>query len=68
MRRATVTTTAALAVAALAAAALAGCGQTGPLYLPDAGGEVVTRPAPTPAPTPAPASAPDASAPDAPKH
>ena len=35
---------------------LAGCGQTGPLYLPERG-EVVTRPAPatTPAPTPAPA-------------
>lgn len=26
-------------------AALAGCGQKGPLYLPDKGGEVVTRPA-----------------------
>jgi predicted small lipoprotein YifL len=24
---------------------LAGCGQKGPLYLPDQGGEVVTRPA-----------------------
>jgi predicted small lipoprotein YifL len=51
------------ALAALAALALAGCGQTGPLYLPDAGGEVVTRPAPTPAPAPAPAPAPDT-----PKH
>ncbi len=49
------------AAGALAALALAGCGQTGPLYLPDAGGEVVTRPAPTPAPAPAPA-------PDTPKH
>jgi predicted small lipoprotein YifL len=38
---------------------LAGCGQTGPLYLPERG-EVVTRPAPatTPAPTPAAAPAP----------
>jgi predicted small lipoprotein YifL len=38
---------------------LAGCGQTGPLYLPDRG-EVVTRPAPatTPAPTPTPTPAP----------
>jgi predicted small lipoprotein YifL len=29
----------------LAAALLCACGQTGPLYLPDRGGEVVTRPA-----------------------
>ena len=38
---------------------LAGCGQTGPLYLPDRG-EVMTRPAPatTPAPTPTPTPAP----------
>jgi predicted small lipoprotein YifL len=28
----------------VAAAVLAGCGQKGPLYLPDKGGEVVTRP------------------------
>lgn len=28
---------------------LAGCGQKGALYLPDAGGEVVTRPTQTPA-------------------
>jgi predicted small lipoprotein YifL len=28
-----------------AAALLAACGQTGPLYLPDRGGAVVTRPA-----------------------
>ena len=27
-----------------AVAVLAGCGQKGPLYLPDKGGEVVTRP------------------------
>jgi predicted small lipoprotein YifL len=27
-----------------AAAVLAGCGQKGPLYLPDKGGQVVTRP------------------------
>jgi predicted small lipoprotein YifL len=26
-------------------ASLAGCGQKGPLYMPDQGGEVVTRPA-----------------------
>jgi predicted small lipoprotein YifL len=29
---------------------LAGCGQKGPLYLPERGGEVVTRPARTPPP------------------
>jgi hypothetical protein len=29
---------------------LAGCGQKGPLYLPEQTGEVVTRPAPTPPP------------------
>ena len=34
-----------IAIAGLSAAALlAGCGQKGPLYLPDQGGEVVTRP------------------------
>jgi predicted small lipoprotein YifL len=36
----------------LAAAMLAACGKTGPLYLPDRGGEVVTRPAPTDAGAP----------------
>ena len=34
----------------LLSALLAGCGQTGPLYLPDEGGEVVTRPAQLPPP------------------
>lgn len=34
-----------LGLVALAAALLSACGQTGPLYLPDRGGEVVTRPA-----------------------
>lgn len=53
------------ALAALVALGLTACGQTGPLYLPDAGGEVVTRPAPTPAPASVPAPAP---APDTPKH
>jgi predicted small lipoprotein YifL len=28
---------------------IAGCGQKGALYLPEATGEVITRPAPTPA-------------------
>ena len=32
------------AVAIATVAVLAGCGQKGPLYLPDKGGEVVTRP------------------------
>jgi hypothetical protein len=37
------------------ALALAGCGQKGPLYLPEKGGAVVTSPAATPpAPPPAP--------------
>ena len=31
---------------------LSGCGQTGPLYLPEADGEVVTRPAQLPPPAP----------------
>jgi predicted small lipoprotein YifL len=46
---------------ALAALAAGGCGQKGPLYLPDKGGKVVTsapaapqsQPAQTPAPAPA---------------
>ena len=45
------------AVGAVLAAtlALAGCGQKGPLYLPDKGGAVVTTPATaTPGPPPAP--------------
>jgi len=36
-------------VAALLACAVSACGQKGPLYLPEAPGEVVTRPAATPA-------------------
>lgn len=42
MRMATVT------LAAVAGALLAGCGQKGALYLPEAGGEVITRPTQTP--------------------
>lgn len=42
------------ALAVTAALLLAGCGQTGPLYLPERG-EVVTRPA-TPAPSQPPAA------------
>ena len=36
------------------AVAVTGCGQKGALYLPDRGGEVVTRPMQTPAADPAP--------------
>jgi predicted small lipoprotein YifL len=42
--------TAIRAAALLAAVLLAGCGKTGDLYLPDRGGEVVTRPTATPPP------------------
>lgn len=51
------------AASLLAALGAAGCGQKGPLYLPDEAGEVVTRPTQTPAPNPA---APDSSAPPTP--
>jgi predicted small lipoprotein YifL len=37
-----------VALLCLAVAAMLGCGKKGPLYLPDATGEVVTRPAQTP--------------------
>jgi predicted small lipoprotein YifL len=40
----------------MAVAVLAGCGQKGPLYLPDKGGEVVTRPGGGQAQQPAPPS------------
>jgi predicted small lipoprotein YifL len=40
-------TTMAVAFVALTLVALAACGQKGPLYLPDAASEVVTRPAPS---------------------
>jgi predicted small lipoprotein YifL len=44
---------AAASVAGWAALALAGCGQKGPLYLPEKGGAAITNPAPPPpAPTP----------------
>ena len=42
---------ASLALAALLACALTGCGQKGPLYLPETPTEVVTRPAATPPPS-----------------
>ena len=68
-----------MALLCLLLAALPGCGKKGPLYLPEAASEVVTRPAETPpasepgtAPVspqtpdsqPAPAPAPEVSAPD----
>lgn len=37
------------------ATALAGCGQKGPLYLPEKTGEIVTRPTQTPPAAPSPA-------------
>jgi predicted small lipoprotein YifL len=49
---------------------LPGCGQKGPLYLPDSGGEVITRPTqtpPEPAPTPPPSSPAPQSSQDEPK-
>jgi predicted small lipoprotein YifL len=48
----------AIALALALSASVSGCGQTGPLYLPDDGGIVITRPGPaasTEASTPAPA-------------
>ncbi len=39
---------------ALMLGTLAACGQKGPLYLPDAASEVVTRPTATPPPAPPP--------------
>jgi predicted small lipoprotein YifL len=42
------TTAMRIAILASLLTALAGCGQKGPLYLPDAASEVVTRPAATP--------------------
>jgi predicted small lipoprotein YifL len=61
-----------LLLLSIALAATFGCGQKGPLYLPDKTGEVVTRPgalpgqstentpsAPSPADPPVPAPAPD---------
>jgi predicted small lipoprotein YifL len=44
--------------------ALAGCGQKGALYLPESGGEVITRPMQTPAEA-APADTPPADTPTA---
>ena len=55
-----------LAMFALLAGALGGCGQKGPLYLPEKTGEVVTRPAqPPPETTTAPSSSPTIDTPPA---
>ena len=57
-------------VAGALVASLVGCGQKGALYLPDKGGEVVTRPGgqtaqPAPqSPAPAPAPQPNSTDPD----
>jgi predicted small lipoprotein YifL len=51
------------ALVATLAVALTGCGQKGALYLPDRGGEVVTRPQQTPAETPEDESGPGANPP-----
>lgn len=51
-----------------AAVALTGCGQKGPLYLPEKTGEIVTRPTQTPAPAPAPAEGESTGAPDSPQN
>jgi len=46
--------------------ALAGCGQKGPLYLPDEAKEVVTRPAQTPPSAPTPEGSNSPQTPDSP--
>ena len=46
--------------------ALAGCGQKGPLYLPDEAKQVVTRPTQTPPPDPAPQDSNSPQSPDSP--
>jgi predicted small lipoprotein YifL len=46
--------------------ALCGCGQKGPLYLPDEAKEVVTRPTQTPPPESAPQGSSSPQTPDAP--
>ncbi len=56
-----------LGVTVLMAGALSACGQKGPLYLPDAPGEIVTRPVATPPPAPAPESpSPEVASPEGP--
>ena len=47
-----------LACALVGLMGLAGCGQRGPLYMPDRNARVVTRPAAASAPSSAPSSAP----------
>jgi predicted small lipoprotein YifL len=56
-----------LALGVALATALAGCGQKGPLYLPEKTGEVVTRPTQTPAPASTPAGAEATGAPNSPQ-
>ncbi len=52
-------------LAALTALAVGGCGQKGPLYLPDKGGRVVTRAPAAPQAPPAPGATAPAAAPPA---
>ena len=61
-----ITTSACMLVMA-ACTVLAGCGQKGALYLPDASGEVVTRPMQTPEATPTPTDGEATPAPSEPK-
>jgi predicted small lipoprotein YifL len=51
------------ALALTVALLLAGCGQKGPLYLPERGGAVVTAPAEAPPPAPVPSGQPPAVSP-----
>jgi predicted small lipoprotein YifL len=57
--------TLAMAVACALAASLAGCGQKGPLYLPEEARDIVTRPAPPSSPS-APSSPETVDSPDTP--
>ncbi len=55
----------AIVVACVLAASLAGCGQKGPLYLPEEARDIVTRPAPPSSPS-APSSPETVDSPDTP--
>ena len=56
-----VSTLVVIAMLGATGALLAGCGQKGPLYLPDQGGEVVTRPGGQTQSSPSPETAPQPS-------
>jgi len=57
-----------LVLACALCVALAGCGQKGPLYLPDEAKEVVTRPTQTPPAEPAPEGSNTPQTPDTPEE